>query len=200
MTQELPASQEAIPEDVRALMVLVARYLAAEDYHFHSLADDCVELHLQGQNLVMRMLIYVHNRHVILRVPAFIRNVDLRRLDVLSAILEFMNGFLDIRFEIAEDGMSLSGAVNHILEDGTLTQTQFSQCLNVLAFMVDDAYPRLMKIIYTGVPAPCGEKPNPDEAPETGGSKGNGTPDKSESTRKKAEPALPVFPEKKNIN
>lgn len=128
----------------------LGKFLESEEYRFHFLTDTCIELFIQGKHLTMRFLVYAHNRHVVVRVPAFIRNIELRRTDVLLAIMALMNDFFDIRFELAEHGQSLSASCNHILEDGVLTQKQFSQMMMVTAYLVDEAYPRLMQVIFGG--------------------------------------------------
>jgi hypothetical protein len=78
---------------------------------------------------------------------------------------------------MADDGHSLSGSCNHILEDGVLTRSQFSQCFSVVAFLVDESFPRLMKVLYgpDGVPASIDQIPHivmredrgPEIEPET---------------------------------
>lgn len=96
----------------------------------------------------MHLVIYLHNSHLIFRVPNFIRNVDLSRKDVLLFIMQVTNEILDIRFELGKDGRSLSACCQHILEDGWLTRKQFDLAMMVLVHMVDDTFPRFMEIIY----------------------------------------------------
>ncbi|HOT27278.1 MAG TPA: YbjN domain-containing protein [Candidatus Ozemobacteraceae bacterium] len=126
----------------------VAKHLTDEGYRFQYLSDACLELYLQGKNLTMRMLIYAHNRHLVVRVPGFIRNVELRRLDLLMTLMQLMDEYFDIRFELAKDGQSLSAACTHIVEDGTMTKAQCMQTMMVVAYIVDDTYPKLMHILY----------------------------------------------------
>ncbi|HOY65580.1 MAG TPA: YbjN domain-containing protein [Candidatus Ozemobacteraceae bacterium] len=128
----------------------VAAFLTDEGYRFQYVNEACLELYLQGKNLTMRMIIYAHNRHLVVRVPGFIRNVELRRLDVMLAVLRLMDEYFDIRFELAKDGRSLSAACTHILEDGALTKNQCMQCLMVVAYIIDDCYPSLMQLVYGG--------------------------------------------------
>jgi len=126
----------------------VAGHLTEEGYRFQFVSDACLELYLQGKTLTMRMLIYAHNRHLVVRVPGFIRNVELRRLDLLMTLMQLMDEYFDIRFELAKDGQSLSAACTHIIEDGTMTKAQCMQTMMVVAYIVDDAYPKLMQILY----------------------------------------------------
>ncbi len=126
----------------------VAKHLTDEGYRFQYVSDACLEMYLQGKNLTMRMLVYAHNRHLVVRVPGFIRNVELRRLDLLMTLMQLMDEYFDIRFELAKDGQSLSAACTHIIEDGTMTRAQAMQTMMVVAYIVDDAYPKLMQILY----------------------------------------------------
>ncbi|MBP7632547.1 YbjN domain-containing protein [Candidatus Ozemobacteraceae bacterium] len=126
----------------------VAKYLTEEGYRFQYVSDACLEMYLQGKNLTMRMLVYAHNRHLVVRVPGFIRNVELRRLDLLMTLMQLMDEYFDIRFELAKDGQGLSAACTHIIEDGTMTKAQCMQTMMVVAYIVDDAYPKLMQILY----------------------------------------------------
>lgn len=167
MTPRTPPQKEISTQD-RELMKLVDQYLREEDYRFHFIADDCIEMYLQGKHLTMRMLIYSHNRHLVVRVPAFIRGVEMRRSDLLLELMGLMNEFFDIRFELSPDGHSLSAASNHIVEDGHVTKAQFMQALMVVAYMVDENYPRFLKILY-GQAAPIesfGTKHGPIAAPD----------------------------------
>ncbi|OIP25099.1 hypothetical protein AUK22_08395 [bacterium CG2_30_54_10] len=146
--------EKKIPPQDLELIKTVEGYLTEDGYRFHSLAEDCIEMYLQGKNLTMRMLIYAHNRHLVVRVPAFIRNVELRGTEFLLELMNLMNEYFDIRFELSADGQSLSGASNHVVEDSKLGKMQFTQVLMVVAYMVDENYPRLLKILYgqAGVP------------------------------------------------
>jgi hypothetical protein len=126
----------------------VKAYLTDAEIRFHDIADDAVELYMQGHNLTMHVVIYVHNSHLIFRVPGFIRNVELRRPDVMQFLMQVMSDILDIRFELGKDGNSLSACCQHILEDASITRRQFDLAIMVLIHIVDDTYPHLMKLIY----------------------------------------------------
>ncbi len=147
-------------------------YLSSDNMRFNQLGEDAVELYMQGNNLTMHLVIYLHNSHLIFRVPNFIRNVELRRLEILMFIMQVTGEILDIRFEIGKDGKSLSACCQHILEDGTMTRRQFDLAMMVLVHMVDDTFPQFMKLVYSqpeaGVPAaePAEEKAAPDAEPE----------------------------------
>lgn len=155
-------------------MKTIAGYLTDEGYRFSFIADECIELFIQGKNLTMRFLIYAHNRHLVVRVPAFLRNSDLRRPDLLLAIMSIMNDFFDIRFELSDDGQSLSASCNHIIEDGEITPKQFNQVMMVVAYLVDENYPKLMKILLAGNDVttesanadPISEEQEPEESDE----------------------------------
>ncbi len=137
-------------EDMTSLAIIeeVKSYLTADKMRFSQLGEDAIELYMQGNNLTMHLVIYLHNNHLIFRVPNFIRNVELRRMDVLMFIMQVTNEILDIRFEIGKDGKSLSACCQHILEDGTLTRKQFDLAMMVLVHMVDDTFPRFMQLVY----------------------------------------------------
>lgn len=148
MTTKKPVDP-SVAEWERKIIQKCAGYLTEDRYRFHFLDEDCIELHMRGKNLDMRMLIYAHNRHLVVRVPGFIRGgVDLRRPEFMLALLAIMNDYFDIRLELSDDGHALSGACNHVLEDGDLTKHQFSQCMSVVAYLVDEQYPKLMRLLY----------------------------------------------------
>ncbi|HEY9071615.1 MAG TPA: YbjN domain-containing protein [Candidatus Ozemobacteraceae bacterium] len=186
MKPEQPELPQAAPQ-VTAWEVgtikTVAAYLTEEGYRFQHVSEACLELYLQGKNLTMRMIIYAHNRHLVVRVPGFIRNVELRRLDVMLAVMRLMDEYFDIRFELAKDGRSLSAACTHILEDGILTKAQCMQCLMVVAYIIDDCYPSLMQLVYAGkvteaaaggpeLPVPSQDPEPPEGGDDDGGEEG----------------------------
>lgn len=183
-----------LPDEKEALIRLISGFLIEEQYRFQTLGNDCIELYLQGKHLTMRMLIYGHNRHLIVRVPGFIRNVELRRLDILLLLNQLMNDFFDIRFEMAEDGQSLSASSNHILEDGHLTKAQFIQCMTIVPFLIDESYPKIMQAIFGKSPAP-----EPGEKPE-GGRKTPDTEEKSGAKKSKGQEAAELPDKDRKIN
>lgn len=184
MSPEETTPTPPLSEHEKEVVKLIGTFLTKEEYRFQFMGDDCIELYLQGKNLIMRMLMYVHNRHLVIRVPAFLRNVELRRMDILLHLMETMNNFFDIRFELSDDGKNLSASINHILEDSSITHAQFSQCLTVVAYMVDETYPKLMKLIYGQ-----DEPGNPQE--KTGPKENPGTREKSGSGKSGQEAAVP---------
>lgn len=163
----------------------VAGYLTEEGYRFQFVSDACIELYLQGKSLTMRVIIYAHNRHLVVRVPGFIRNVEMRRLDLLMTLMQLMDEYFDIRFELAKDGQSLSAACTHILEDGVLTKAQCMQTMMVVAYIVDDVYPKLMQIVYGGrktegvddVPPAIVEDSEPEDPGDDGEDDGSDEPE-----------------------
>ena len=156
MTTKKPVDP-AVAKWERNVIQKCVGYLQEDRYRFHLLDEDCIELYMRGKNLEMRMLIYAHNRHLVVRVPGFIRGgIDLRRPEFMLALLGIMNDYFDIRLELSDDGHALSGACNHVLEDGDLTKHQFSQCMSVVAYLVDEHYPKLMRLLY-GASAPLTE-------------------------------------------
>lgn len=171
MTTPNTPSKEITQQD-RELIKTIEGYLTQEGYRFHFIAEDCIEMYLQGKNLTMRMLIYAHNRHLVVRVPAFIRNVEMRRTEFLVELMDLMNEYFDIRFEMSDDGKNLSGASNHIVEDGQMSKGQFNQALMVVAYMVDEQYPRLLKILYGQGSVPV-EEPQPKNFNDEVGSEGS---------------------------
>ena len=153
-----PESENA----TRTILAQVKTYLDAAEIRYHDIADDAIELYMQGHNLTMHVVIYVHNSHLILRIPGFIRNIELYRSDIMQFLMQVMNDILDIRFEIGKDGKSLSACCQHILEDSTLTRRQFDLAFMVLIHIVDDTYPHLMKLLYRADAAMA------DNSPATG--------------------------------
>ena len=140
--------QSGSDKSVQEIIKQIKIYLTDAEIRFHDIADDAVELYMQGHNLTMHVVIYVHNSHLIFRVPGFIRNVELRRPDILQFLMQVMSDILDIRFELGKDGNSLSACCQHILEDASITRRQFDLAIMVLIHIVDDTYPHLMKMIY----------------------------------------------------
>jgi hypothetical protein len=106
----------------------IKEFLTQDNLRYNVIGDDAVELFMQARNLTIRLLIYVHNGHV---------------MQVTSEIL-------DIRFEIGPDGKSLSACCQHILEDGTLTRAQFDLAMMIILHIVDDTFPQFMKLVYNG--------------------------------------------------
>lgn len=164
--------QEMRKEREAAIIRQIAGFLQDERYRFTNLGDDCLELYLQGKHLTMRMIIYAHNGHLVVRVPEFIRNQNLLFPAFLRTILTIQSEFFDIRFELSEDGQSLSASSNHILEDNTITKSQFNQCLTVVAFIIDQHYPLFLKVLYkehrdAGEPTNEEEKKEVEAAGET---------------------------------
>lgn len=137
----------------------VCQFLEEDKIKYNRIDGDAVELYMQARNLTMHLLIYQHNGHLIFRVPAFIRNVELNRFDILKFLMKVMNEILDIRFELANDGKALSACCHHIVEDGLVTRAQFDLAMMIILHVVDDCYPQILHIIYSG-----GEK-QPEFAP-----------------------------------
>jgi hypothetical protein len=141
--------QNNIDQAADKAMQMVRKFLAEEKIKFNDVDKDAVELYMQAKNLTIHLLIYTSNGHLIFRVPGFIRNVNLNRLEILMLIMKIMNEILDIRFEISPDGNSLSACCHHILEDGALTKSQFDLAMMIIIRLVDDTYPQFMQIIYS---------------------------------------------------
>ncbi|EKD80881.1 MAG: hypothetical protein ACD_39C02113G0003 [uncultured bacterium] len=154
--------QSGSDKSAQEIISQIKSYLTDAEIRFHDIAEDAVELYMQGHNLTMHVVIYVHNGHLIFRVPGFIRNVDLRRPDILQFLMQVMSDILDIRFELGKDGNNLSACCQHILEDASMTRRQFDLAIMVLIHIVDDTYPHLMKLIYKSDP----EQTPRDTAPQ----------------------------------
>ncbi|MEW6709148.1 MAG: YbjN domain-containing protein [Candidatus Riflebacteria bacterium] len=134
---------------IRAIAT-VKRYLEEDRIKFSVIDEDAVEIYMQARNLTMHLLIYQHNGHLIFRVPGFIRNVELNRLEVLQLMLKIMNEILDIRFEISPDGKSLSACCHHVIEDNDITRAQFDLLMMIIMHVVDDVYPQFLQAVYAG--------------------------------------------------
>lgn len=148
MSAKKTAAQDPELGATRAVIDLVKSYLDDDQMRYHQIAEDALELYMQGNNLTMHLVIYIHNGHLILRIPSFIRNVEIRRMEVMLFIMQVTSEILDIRFEIGKDGKSLSACCQHILEDAMITRKQFDLTMMVLMHIVDDTFPRFMQIIY----------------------------------------------------
>lgn len=175
MTKTVPGKKNSAETTTAPVIEAIKGYLEEDSMRFSQLDEDAVELYMQGNNLTMHLIIYLHNNHLIFRVPNFIRNVELRRLDILLFIMQVTNEILDIRFEIGKDGKSLSACCQHILEDGLLTRKQFDLAMMVLVHMVDDTFPRFMQLVYGQGQPPDGQTDAEpvDAASETEEAEGN---------------------------
>ncbi len=161
MSQNKSGKTKNVDGVAAPMIETIKGYLEADKMRFSQLDEDALELYMQGNNLTMHLVIYLHNNHLIFRVPNFIRNVELRRMDVMLFIMQVTNEILDIRFEIGKDGKTLSACCQHILEDGWMTRKQFDLAMMVLVHMVDDTFPRFMQLVY-GQATPPGETAKAD--------------------------------------
>lgn len=150
--QDKTAPGKELPDNVHKLIKQITEYYTADGVRFHYLGNDGIELYMQGKNLTMQLIVYVHNNHLVLRVPGFIKNQNLQRMDVLLFIMKVMNEILNIRFEIDNEGRMLSASCQHIIEDGVVTRKQFDMAMMVLLHIVDDTYPEFMKILFGNGP------------------------------------------------
>lgn len=148
MSAKKSTAQPPIAGESLAVIDVIKSYLEDDQMRFHQISEEAIELYMQGNNLTMHLVIYVHNSHLILRIPSFIRNVELRRMDVMLFIMQVTSEILDIRFEISKDGKSLSACCQHILEDASITRKQFDLAIMVLMHIVDDTFPRFMQMVY----------------------------------------------------
>ncbi len=143
------SNNDTYKTDVSKAISTIIGFLEEDDAKFNRIADECLEMYIQAHNLTMQVLIYIHNNHLVIRIPSFIRNVELRRLDVMLFITKVMGEILDIRFEISPDGKNLSASCQHILEDNVITRRQFDLAMMVVIQLVDDTYPKFMQLIYS---------------------------------------------------
>ncbi len=148
MTVKQNEESAAGTESVYPVIRKIQEYLESDQMRYNVVSPEALELYMQGNNLTMHLVIYLHNGHLIFRIPAFIRNVELRRQEILLFIMQITSEILDIRFEISKDGRSLSACCQHILEDGELTRKQFDLAMMVLMHIVDDTFPRFMQLVY----------------------------------------------------
>ena len=132
------------------MVSLIKSFLKKDKITFSMVSDDCIEIYIQANNVNLIILIYVVRDHVIIRTPEFVRNIPLKRIDVMSFIIQVMTDVLDIRFEFSEDYTALSASCQHIVEDNPFTKKQFDLMMTVLISITDDVYPQIMKIIYSG--------------------------------------------------
>lgn len=153
----------------------IQAFLDADQMRYSLISPEALELYMQGNNLTMHLVIYLHNGHLIFRIPAFIRNVELRRQEILLFIMQVTSEILDIRFEIGKDGKSLSACCQHILEDGELTRKQFDLAMMVLMHIVDDTYPRFMQLVY-GRDINSAEEPSEDSSSDNRVDSNDGEP------------------------
>lgn len=146
--QKEGAAVTELPDSVHKVIKQISEYFTADEVRFHYLGNDGIELYMQGKNLTMQLIIYVHNNHLVLRVPGFIKNQNLQRMDILLFIMNVMNEILNIRFELDKEGRMLSASCQHIIEDGVVTRKQFDMAMMVLLHIVDDTYPEFMKMLF----------------------------------------------------
>ena len=133
---------------VKKLVSLIKSFLKQDGVKFSTVSDECIEVYIQANNVNLVILIYVSNGHIIVRTPEFVRNIQLKRMKILLFLMQIMNDVLDIRFEISDDGESLSSSCQHILEDGIITKDQFDFMMMIVISVTDDVYPKLMEILY----------------------------------------------------
>ncbi len=133
----------------RTAIECVKDFFDQDKIRYNIIDENAIELYMQARNLTMHLMIYQHNGHLIFRVPGFIRNVELNRLDVLMFIMKIMNEILDIRFEVSADGKTLSACCHHIIEDGEITRAQFDLAMMIIMHIVDDTYPQFLQILYS---------------------------------------------------
>ena len=134
---------------VKKLVNQIKGFLDEDEVRYSMVSDTCIEVYIQAENVNLVVLIYVVNEHIIVRAPEFIRNVKLRSLDILSFMMKTMNEVLDIRLEIDDEGKSLSSCCQHIVEDNTITKSQFDFMMMVVIRVTDDIYPKLMQMVYS---------------------------------------------------
>jgi len=136
--------------NTKKILSLIKSFLKTDDVKYSTVSDNCLEVYIQANNVNLIVLIYISNGHIIIRTPEFIRNVQLKKMDIMLFISQVMNDVLDIRFEISEDGKSISSSCQHIIEDGTITKNQFDLMMMIVVRITDDVYPKLMQLIYAG--------------------------------------------------
>lgn len=167
MTAEKINKSGADSQEVLPVIRQIQAFLDADQMRYSLISPEALELYMQGNNLTMHLVIYLHNGHLIFRIPAFIRNVELRRQEILLFIMQVTSEILDIRFEIGKDGKSLSACCQHILEDGDLTRKQFDLAMMVLMHIVDDTYPRFMQLVYGNDSHSAADVPVDHDDPES---------------------------------
>lgn len=146
----------------------IEEFLQEDKIKFGIVDENAVELYMQAKNLTMHLLVYEHNGHIIFRIPGFIRNAELKKPEIYNLMMKIMNEILDIRFEMAPDGRSISACIHHILEDNNITRAQFDLAMMILLHVVDDSYPQFMQALYsTGTVAAADFAPvSPDPRPK----------------------------------
>ena len=134
------------------VMKSVTDYLDKEGFKYLMLEDKICEIVIQGDNLSIQLMYYVYNNHLILRVPHFIRNVDVMRPKVVYLMNYAMNEILDIRFEVGEEGKSISSSVQHVLGNTVPTEAQLRYLTMLIINVTDNYYQKFIQAIYSGTP------------------------------------------------
>ena len=148
--QDKKAVNEFISPEL--VMKSVTDYLDKEGFKYLMLEDKICEIVIQGDNLSIQLMYYVYNNHLILRVPHFIRNVDVMRPKVVYLMNYAMNEILDIRFEVGQEGKSISSSVQHLLGDTVPTEAQLRYLTMLIINVTDNYYQKFIQAIYSGTP------------------------------------------------
>lgn len=138
--------------DSHLVMKSVTDYLDKEGFRYFMSENDICEILIQGTNASLQLVYYVYQNHLILRIPHFIRNVDVMRPKVIFLINQAMEEVMDIRFEIGEEGKSISAAVQHLLGRDVPTEAQLRYLTMLILNATDEYYQRFLQAIYSGTP------------------------------------------------
>jgi hypothetical protein len=147
-TKNKKQPQETPEVNVSDVMNIVKKFLDKEKFKYIETEEQACEIIVQGYNLIMQLVYYVYKNHLILRIPHFIRNVDVMRPKLVFMINRFMEEILDIRFEVGEEGKSISATCQLLLEDALPTERQLRFLTMLIMNVADDYYPKFMQAIY----------------------------------------------------
>lgn len=141
-------SAKVFETPVTEVMSCVKKFLEKEKFRYVENKDESYEIIIQGDNLMLQLVYYVYRNHLILRVPHFIRNVDVMRPKLIFSINRAMEEILDIRFEVGEEGKSISAICQLLLEDALPTERQLRFLTMLIMNVTDDYYPKFMQALY----------------------------------------------------
>jgi hypothetical protein len=137
-------------DDIMAVKVFkrVERYLEKQNFNYSLRPNGSPEVVLHGDNLIMLVNYHFYNGHLIIRVPNFIKNVDIMRPKIMFLINQLMEETLSIRFELEAERGSISATCHHVVEDNLPTYKQLELLTMLLVSVVDDSYHKFMQAIY----------------------------------------------------
>jgi UDP-2,3-diacylglucosamine pyrophosphatase LpxH len=124
------------------------QFLKRQKFNYSIRPDGSPEVVLHGDNLIMCLNYYFYNKHLIVRVTNFIKNVDVMRPKVLFLINQLMEETLSVRFEVDAEAGAISAVCQHVVADAVPTLKQIELLTMLVVSVVDDSFHKFMQAIY----------------------------------------------------